>query len=300
MKSGLWILVAVIVAGIIVGALLKGRIGPLEEADLMAELRAIGEIEDSETKISRLEAFIAESPEGRPRSRAYLMIVREMTDVLGDTTGFFDFARVTIETEADPEYESSLEAAALVGQEILTNPLDVGWIYNYMGYDLAEKGERPELALALCRRAVELAETRQDSASYLDSRGWAYYRSGMYHEAIDDLELALSLYDGPYEEVLKHLGYACLRAEEPDKAFDTFKSILVMGEYDYARHTLDSLMALKGFTPQQLNAFEQSIWNERIEGAKLAEGFTMPTIAGTEHRFDPGKTVTVINFMSPT
>jgi tetratricopeptide (TPR) repeat protein len=313
MKSGLWILVAVIVAGIVVGALLKGRIGPLEEADLMAELRAIGDIEDSETKISRLEAFIAESPEGRLRSRAYLMTSREMTDVIGDTTRFFDFARETIESETDPEskamvyywlyrieYETSLEAAALVGQEILTNPLDVGWIYNYIGFDLAEKGERPDLALALCRRAVELAENRRDSASYLDSRGWAYYRSGMYKEAIDDLELALSLYEEPYEEVLRHLGYACLRAEESDKAFDTFKSIVVMGEYDYARHTLDSLMAFRGFTSEQLNAFEQSIWNERIEGAKLADGFTLPTTAGVDHRFHPGTTVTVINFMTPT
>lgn len=313
MRSGLWILVAVIAAGIVVGALLKGRLGPVEETDLMAELRAIGDIEDSETKISRLEGFIARSSEGRPKARAYLMVVRELTDALKDTTRFFDFARETIEAETDPEskamiyywlyrveHETSLEAAAIVGQEILTGPIEVGWIYNYIGFDLAERGEKPELALALCKKAVELAADSGDSASYLDSRGWAYYRNGMYQEAIDDLDLALGLYDEPYEEVLKHLGYACLAANQSAKAFETFRSILVMGEYDYARSTLDSLMAVSGTTPDEMHAFDESIWDDRIERSEMADAFSMPTIAGGDHRFDPGNMIAVLNFMSPT
>ena len=313
MRSGLWILIAVIVAGIVVGALLKGRLGPVEETDLMAELRAIGDIEDAEIKLSRLEGFIAESSEGRLRARAYLMAAREMTDALKDTTRFFDFARETIENETDPEskamiyywlyrveYETSLEAAAIIGQEILTNHIDVGWIYNYIGFDLAERGEKPELALALCRKAVELAADSADSASYLDSRGWAHYRNGMYQEAIDDLDLALSLYDEPYEEVLKHLGYACLAADRSAKAFEAFRSILVMGEYDYARSTLDSLMAMRGATPDEMDAFDESIWDDRITGAETAGAFSMPTITGGDHRFDPGKTIAILNFMSPT
>jgi tetratricopeptide (TPR) repeat protein len=313
MKSGVWILIAVIVAGIAVGALLRGRLGNVEETDLAARLSAIGDIEDSETKISRLEGFIATSPEGRLRSRAYLMIAREMTDALKDTTRFFDFAREAIEVETDPEskamvyywlyrveFETSLEAASLVGREILDRPVEVGWIYNYIGFDLAERGEKPDLALELCKRAVELAQDRRDSASYLDSRGWAYYRNGMFREAVEDLALAVTLYEEPYEEVLRHLGYASLAAGDVDEAFDTFKSILVKGEHEYARNTLDSLMVVRGFTQQQIDDFEQSIWDERIEGAALAEGFTMPTIGGDDHLFDPSHGVTVLNFMSPT
>ena len=314
MKSGLWILIVVIVAGIIIGAVLRNRVGPIEQADEMARLSEIGEIEDSETKISGLEGFIAASPESPLKPRAYSMISRELLRTVKDTTRFVDFARETIEAEGDAEskaivyyylyrveLETSVEAASLIGREILDNPMEVGWIYNAIGYDLAERNEKLDLALPLCERAIGLAESRDDSASYIDSRGLVYYQMGMYDKAAADLEFALTLFEEPFEETLRHLAYAQLRKGDSDKAFDAFEQILVMGEYDYARSNLDSLMTTRGYTDAQKAAFEQSIWEARVAAAQPAEAFDLPTLAGDVYTFDPsGGGVTVINVLSPT
>jgi tetratricopeptide (TPR) repeat protein len=317
MKSGLWILVVVLIAAVAVGMLLRPRLARMsadEEADLSAELDEIMEIEDSETKISALQAFIVEHPESELKATAYYRIGREILDKLDDQERFDQFAQQTLAAEVDTESkavvyylmyrtakDSGVEDAAGVGRQLLADLVDTGWIYNHIGYDLADQGEELELALSLCSMAVELAESGRDSASHLDSRGWVYYKMGRYPEAIADLEAAVAIQDEPDEEVLKHLAYATLKGGRSDKAFDTFRSILVMGEYDFARSKLDSLMKVKGYTPEQIDAFENSIWQDRIEGAELAQGFRLPAVTGGEYEFtSPGSEITVINFFSPT
>jgi tetratricopeptide (TPR) repeat protein len=293
---------------------LRNRMGPIEEADESARLNEIGQIEDSETKISRLEGFIAASPKSPLKPRAYSMIARELLKAVKDTTRFVDFARETIETEDDAqskaiayyylykvELETSVEAASLIGKEILDDPIDVGWIYNAIGFDLAERNQKLDLALPLCERAIGLAESRDDSASFIDSRGLVYYQMGMYDEAVADLEMALGLFEEPFEETLRHLAYARLRAGDSDKAFDTFKAILVMGEYDYAKASLDSLMTARGYSSGEIEAFDRSIWEARMAAARPAEAFDLPTLQGDIYTFEPsGGAVSVINFLSPT
>jgi hypothetical protein len=123
----------------------------------------------------------------------------------------------------------------------------------------------------------------------------------MYREALADLEQAVALFDEPYEEVLAHLANAALKAGEADKAFDAFRSIRVMGEYDYAQHTLDSLMTVRGYSTAEKEHFEQSIWQTRETRATVAQGFDLPTLEGTSYSYDPsGGRVAVLNFMSPT
>jgi tetratricopeptide (TPR) repeat protein len=51
---------------------------------------------------------------------------------------------------------------------------------NGLGYILADTGEDPGRALRLCRRAVD---RKPQNAAYLDSLGWAYYKSGEIMEA---------------------------------------------------------------------------------------------------------------------
>ena len=143
MKSGLWILIAVIVVAVIVGAVLRNRMGPIEGPVETARLNEIQEIEDSEAKISALKGFIAEYPESGLKPRAYSAIAKEFLRALKDTARFVDFARDTIEDEEDGEskaiicyrlykveIKTSVKAGSLVGEELLDNPIDVGWIYN--------------------------------------------------------------------------------------------------------------------------------------------------------------------------
>jgi len=61
---------------------------------------------------------------------------------------------------------------------------------NSMGYILADTGMDVMRALRLCRRAVD---SRPQSPAYLDSLGWAYYKSGEVVEARTWLRRALEL-----------------------------------------------------------------------------------------------------------
>ena len=69
---------------------------------------------------------------------------------------------------------------------------------NSMGYILADSGLDVMRGLRLCRKAVD---RRPQSAAYLDSLGWAYYKSGELVEARTWLRRALDM--APQEKDIK-------------------------------------------------------------------------------------------------
>jgi hypothetical protein len=74
-----------------------------------------------------------------------------------------------------------------------------------------------------------------------------------------------------------------------------------MGEYDYVRAALDSLMDARGYSPGEKGGLEEAVWEERIAGARAGAAFALKTLAGEAYEFDPlAGRVAVINFMSPT
>jgi tetratricopeptide (TPR) repeat protein len=317
MKSGLWILIVVIAAAVAVGILLKPRLQGLQEEGQpseVAELERIERIEDPGARLSNLKAFISDHPESEARGTAYGEIADTMVRTLGDTTGFMEFAEATLGKEKDPESRgvvyywlynieaaSDPEAALKTAERLLGETIETSGIYNYVGYDLAEKGTGLDIALGLCEKALLFARTTSDSANILDSRGWVYYKLADYDLAVADLARAADLFDPPYEEVLRHLLCAALKGGQSDEAFETLRSILLIGEYDYARASIDSLMEARGASADERARFDEAIWQERMADAPACEAFTLPTLEGEAYDFDPlSDAVAVVNFMSPT
>ncbi len=55
---------------------------------------------------------------------------------------------------------------------------------NYLGYMLADRGQKSSEALDMVRKAVDLDP---QNGAYLDSLGWAYYKTGQYTLAEENL-----------------------------------------------------------------------------------------------------------------
>jgi tetratricopeptide (TPR) repeat protein len=72
---------------------------------------------------------------------------------------------------------------------------------NGLGYVLVDSGIDVKRGLELCRKA---AQTKPQSAAYLDSLGWAYYKSGDLNEARTTLRRALEIAPRHYE-ITKHM-----------------------------------------------------------------------------------------------
>ena len=80
---------------------------------------------------------------------------------------------------------------------------------NYLGYMLAERGERLGESVDYLKRALAIDP---DNGSYLDSIGWAYYKDGKLDLALDNLKKAAdqlttnSVVQDHYGEILFKLG----------------------------------------------------------------------------------------------
>jgi tetratricopeptide (TPR) repeat protein len=73
---------------------------------------------------------------------------------------------------------------------------------NYLGYSYAERGIKIDQALSLTRQAVAL---KPDNGYYVDSLGWAFYKSGRLSEALTQIKRAVALV-GDDPVIYEHLG----------------------------------------------------------------------------------------------
>src|SRR4029079_14142704 len=80
---------------------------------------------------------------------------------------------------------------------------------NYLGYMLAERGERLNESVDYIKRALAIDP---ENGSYLDSIGWAYYKDGKLDLAVEHLKRAAdqlttnSVVQDHYGDVLFRLG----------------------------------------------------------------------------------------------
>ena len=73
---------------------------------------------------------------------------------------------------------------------------------NYLGYSYAERGIKIDQALSLTKKAVAL---KPDNGYYVDSLGWAFFKSGLLTEALTEIKRAVALV-GDDPVIFEHLG----------------------------------------------------------------------------------------------
>ncbi|OQW37641.1 MAG: hypothetical protein A4E19_13280 [Nitrospira sp. SG-bin1] len=137
---------------------------------------------------------------------------------------------------------------------------------NYLGYSYAERGIKIDQALSLTKRAVAL---KPENGYYVDSLGWAFYKSGMLAEALAEIKKAVALV-GDDPVIYEHLGEVYLKQQKVSDARDAWLHSL---EIDPSNEKL-----LQRFREQGL---ANPAYEDRIQQAKrrVAEKTPSPPVA---------------------
>lgn len=123
---------------------------------------------------------------------------------------------------------------------------------NYLGYSYAERGINIERALSLTRQAVVL---KPDNGYYVDSLGWAFYKSGMLDEALAEIKRAIALV-GDDPVIYEHLGEIYMKQ---DRLADAREAWLRSLELDPSNEKLLQRFREQGFgDPTQEDRIQQA------------------------------------------
>ena len=186
----------------------------LRLARLEAEgLRLWGKADDAVSVLEQVAKRQAANPDGARRARADLsghqprhpggQGAAGCADEISD--GYLHHVRARGILEKQKKYADAETAF----RQVLAQEPEHGPALNYLGYMLAERGERLAESVDLIKRALE---TEPDNGSYLDSLGWAYYKDGKFDLAEQHLKRAAdqlltnSVVQDHYGDVLFRLG----------------------------------------------------------------------------------------------
>lgn len=102
-------------------------------------------------------------------------------------TRFPTEAIVTFELGAVYDKEKRYADAEAAFRQLITRDPDNAPALNYLGYMLADRGQKLDESISLLQRALKVDP---DNGSYLDSLGWAYYKAGKLDDAVAPLKRA--------------------------------------------------------------------------------------------------------------
>ncbi len=116
---------------------------------------------------------------------------------------------ITFQLGALLDRQKKYTESEAVFRQLLTKEPENAAALNYLGYMLAERGDRLNESVDLVKRALAIDP---DNGSYLDSIGWAYYKDGKLDLAVEHLKRAAdmlttnSVVQDHYADVLFRLG----------------------------------------------------------------------------------------------
>ncbi len=130
-------------------------------------------------------------------------VLREAQEKFPDDNSLsFELGAVYDKQKKFPEAEAAFK-------QVLTRDPENATALNYLGYMLAERGERLDESVGYLKKALQL---EPENGSYLDSLGWAYYKSDKLDLAAENLKRAAdalktnSVIQDHYGQVLFKLG----------------------------------------------------------------------------------------------
>ena len=114
-----------------------------------------------------------------------------------------DSVRLLFAIGASQENSNKIKEASETFEKLILLDPNHSQALNYLGYMLADKGNRLDYAKDLIGKALELSP---ENAAYIDSYGWVMFRLGKYNDAVEYLSKAVSLQSDPI--IFDHLGDA--------------------------------------------------------------------------------------------
>lgn len=94
---------------------------------------------------------------------------------------------ITYELGAVLDKQKNFADAESAFRDVLAREPDNAGALNYLGYMLAERGERLDESVGYLKKALE---KEPDNGSFLDSLGWAYFKAGKFDLAEENLRRA--------------------------------------------------------------------------------------------------------------
>ena len=130
-----------------------------------------------------------------------------------------------------------------------------GEAFNYLGYSLADRGERLEEALDLVRKALAIDPW---NGAYLDSLGWVYFKMDRMDDAREPLDRAVREFPRD-PTVLEHLGDYYDKAGDAARAKGFWKRALAAGpETPQAKEALEKKIGAAAPPPAAAPAANQT------------------------------------------
>jgi tetratricopeptide (TPR) repeat protein len=129
---------------------------------------------------------------------------------------------ITFELGAVLDKQKNFAEAEMAFREVLVREPDNAGALNYLGYMLAERGERLDESVGYLKKALE---KEPDNGSFLDSLGWAYFKAGKFDLAEENLRRAADQLKGN-SVIQEHYGQLLFKVGRFDDAIAAWNRAL--------------------------------------------------------------------------
>jgi tetratricopeptide (TPR) repeat protein len=283
----------------------KERAAAVTDTTAFTDARAVA---DTTARLAAWDTFLKTYPTSSFRPRAIasycgLLMAKEPAKLSG-------FVATALQVEKDPATRGQLHYAAYmyaqehaadrlpaVLQAMRDDPLIETDACNMVAWDLVERNQLLDDAIALAAIGVQKAPDDGSKGSILDTQGWAHFAKGEYPRAVELLVQAVGL-DKESTELQMHLAQAYDKAGQSKEALAVYTELLIPAEDPMIRERVAALSKAAGQSP---TGVFQRIDRVREANAKPAPAFTLKNYDGKELAFaDTKGKVVLLNFWHPT